>query len=291
MSHKTIDEFREEAERTMKHLTPEGRDEWARHVHKHHPGLRKGEREVRAVPDDTPGQYVPAAMRSIAPRGVHIKFPLWFKVWAAAIYLILLLIAFLLLSAGRAKAQGTSQIDVITFTDSTGTVIKSYASPFRFKCGTNVTCSASGATMTVTASATGATAWSGITAATNANSGTFTATGNSWDFSAAAAFTLPATSVSGLLSLASSGIHFNDATTLTTAPPTTAVIEQPAGTLDGANVTFTLAHTPVSGTIKLDLNGLILRSGAGNDFTVSGSTITMSYAPQATDTFTSWYEY
>lgn len=59
--------------------------------------------------------------------------------------------------------------------------------------------------------------------------------------------------------------------------------EVPAGTLNGSNVTFTLANTPTSGTEMLFLNGILQNAGAGNDYTISGGTITMAVAPVSTD--------
>ena len=56
--------------------------------------------------------------------------------------------------------------------------------------------------------------------------------------------------------------------------------ETPAGTVDGVNMTFTLANTPVAGTEHLYWNGMLLESGAGNDYTISGATITMLFAVQ-----------
>jgi hypothetical protein len=48
--------------------------------------------------------------------------------------------------------------------------------------------------------------------------------------------------------------------------------ETPTGTIDGSNAAFTLAHTPVSGTLMLYVNGiLMLETG---DFNISGSTVT-----------------
>ena len=55
------------------------------------------------------------------------------------------------------------------------------------------------------------------------------------------------------------------------------------GTLNGSNVTFTLANTPTSGSVSLFLNGDLLQSGTGNDYTISGLTITMLAAPASTD--------
>lgn len=51
--------------------------------------------------------------------------------------------------------------------------------------------------------------------------------------------------------------------------------EEPAGDIDGTNVTYTLAFTPVAGSVKLYLNGARQRAGAGNDYTIAGDTITM----------------
>ena len=52
-----------------------------------------------------------------------------------------------------------------------------------------------------------------------------------------------------------------------------------SGTIDGSNTSFTLANTPVSGSLQLYLNGQLLQVGASNDYTISGTTITMLLAP------------
>lgn len=62
--------------------------------------------------------------------------------------------------------------------------------------------------------------------------------------------------------------------------------EIPSGSLNGVNTTFTLAYTPVTGKVKPYLNGIRLRSGAGNDYTISGAIITMATAPTSTDVLT-----
>jgi len=59
--------------------------------------------------------------------------------------------------------------------------------------------------------------------------------------------------------------------------------ETPSGSLNGSNVTFTLAYTPTANTLKLYLNGIRLKSGAGNDYTISTNTITMTTAPISGD--------
>jgi hypothetical protein len=59
--------------------------------------------------------------------------------------------------------------------------------------------------------------------------------------------------------------------------------EVPSGLLNGSNTTYTLAHTPTSGTEEVFLNGLLQNAGAGNDYTISTNTITMLSAPVSTD--------
>jgi hypothetical protein len=59
--------------------------------------------------------------------------------------------------------------------------------------------------------------------------------------------------------------------------------ETPGGLMNGANTTFTLANTPILNTESVFLNGLLQEPGAGNDYTISGATITMLAAPQSTD--------
>ena len=50
--------------------------------------------------------------------------------------------------------------------------------------------------------------------------------------------------------------------------------ETPTGTIDGENDEFTLANVPIAGSVALYKNGLRQRAGAGNDYTISGDTIT-----------------
>jgi hypothetical protein len=59
--------------------------------------------------------------------------------------------------------------------------------------------------------------------------------------------------------------------------------ETPTGTVNGSNTTFTLAATPTANTEEVFLNGLLQEPGAGNDYTISGATITMLSAPATGD--------
>lgn len=55
--------------------------------------------------------------------------------------------------------------------------------------------------------------------------------------------------------------------------------ETPSGTVNGVNVTFTLANTPTAGSEEVFINGMLQDVGAGNDYTISAGTITMLTAP------------
>ena len=57
--------------------------------------------------------------------------------------------------------------------------------------------------------------------------------------------------------------------------------ETPSGSVNDSNVTFTLANTPVTGSVDVFRNGILQEPGVGNDYTISGSTITFSTAPSA----------
>src|SRR6267142_2123176 len=59
--------------------------------------------------------------------------------------------------------------------------------------------------------------------------------------------------------------------------------ETPTGLVNGANTTYTLANTPIAGTEEVYLNGLLMEPGAGNDYTIATSTVTMLSAPQTGD--------
>src|SRR5579863_4389174 len=54
----------------------------------------------------------------------------------------------------------------------------------------------------------------------------------------------------------------------------------PTGSINGSNTSFTLSPTPaVAGNVNCFLNGIQQQQGAGNDYTISGATITYLTAP------------
>ena len=67
--------------------------------------------------------------------------------------------------------------------------------------------------------------------------------------------------------------------------------EVPSGTKNGSNADFVLAHTPLSGTEMVFLNGILQNAGAGNDYTFATATITFLTAPISTDTILVTYFY
>lgn len=69
------------------------------------------------------------------------------------------------------------------------------------------------------------------------------------------------------------------------------VNETPSGAMDGTNVTFTLAYEPLAGTQMLFYNGMLQKPGIGNDYTITGQTITMADPPGkcVTDLLLVWY--
>ena len=65
--------------------------------------------------------------------------------------------------------------------------------------------------------------------------------------------------------------------------PTFITRETPTGAVNGSNTAFTLANTPTAGSEEVYQNGMLLEPGAGNDYTISGATITMLAAPLTGD--------
>jgi hypothetical protein len=97
------------------------------------------------------------------------------------------------------------------------------------------------------------------------------------------------TTITGLLKGNGTAISAAVAGTDYMAPSNFVVRETPTGTINGVNVTFTLANTPIAGTEMLFLNGILQEPGAGNDYTISGVTITMLSAPLTGDRLKACY--
>jgi len=74
------------------------------------------------------------------------------------------------------------------------------------------------------------------------------------------------------------------------APGAVAFNELPSGTINSSNTSFSLAHTPTSG-IQLYLNGVLQQPGSGKDYTLLGTTITMTAAPNTGDVLLATYQY
>lgn len=83
--------------------------------------------------------------------------------------------------------------------------------------------------------------------------------------------------------LGSTAVTYVQDTSGTLSPSNFVTEETPSGTINGSNVTFTLANTPTAGTLKLYMNGVRLKSGAGNDYTLSTNIISFTTAPISGD--------
>lgn len=59
--------------------------------------------------------------------------------------------------------------------------------------------------------------------------------------------------------------------------------EIPGGSLNGINTVFTLANTPYANSETIYKNGLQLKDGGGNDYIISGDTITFASPPWVGD--------
>jgi hypothetical protein len=76
--------------------------------------------------------------------------------------------------------------------------------------------------------------------------------------------------------------------------PNFADAETPAGTIDGTNAIFTLAHTPNPAlSLELFRNGQLMKAGTGNDYTLAVGTVTFlaGAIPQAGDVLTASYRF
>lgn len=68
-------------------------------------------------------------------------------------------------------------------------------------------------------------------------------------------------------------------------------MESVAGVTNGINVTFTLSNIPVVGTLMLFVNGVLQKQGSDADYTIVGTTITMTYPPRQDSNILASYPY
>jgi hypothetical protein len=167
---------------------------------------------------------------SVASRVHSIKQWNIFGTWAFRFLVILFLV---LIFSFSAHCQGTSQIDVITFQDNSGVPIKSFAAPFKIKCGANLTCTASGSVLTFA----GAAAGSGTV--TSFSAGTLSPL---FTTSVANATTTPALTFS--LSNAAAHTFFGNNTGSTAAPAFSSIGN---GDLPGSGALTINASSPLGG--------------------------------------------
>lgn len=153
---------------------------------------------------------------------------------------------------------------------------------------------ASGSFLTVTAVTIGTSAGTWDAAYTSAGgSGSVTtvsvASANGFAGSVANASTTPAitisTSITGVLKGNGTAVSAASNTAAADYANATNFItrETPSGSVNGSNTSFGLANTPIAGTEHVYLNGLLQEPGAGNDYTISGATITYLTAPVSGD--------
>jgi hypothetical protein len=83
-------------------------------------------------------------------------------------------------------------------------------------------------------------------------------------------------SMSGNVTISSTGVTAVDNTASTGFAKFSNFVfgEVPAGLVNGVNTTFTLAVAPVANTDVVYINGIRRERGAGNDYTITGNTIT-----------------
>jgi len=88
-----------------------------------------------------------------------------------------------------------------------------------------------------------------------------------------------APSVGKFLGYTSNGLEWTDAVVDSVQESDVVVNEIPTGLINSSNTDYTLANTPVAGTVAVFLNGMYQAPGSGLDYTISGTTISFSKAP------------
>ena len=90
-----------------------------------------------------------------------------------------------------------------------------------------------------------------------------------------------AVAMSGDATMANTGVVTAAADILKEADVVTR--QTPTGAINSSNVTYTLANTPIVGTEQVFLNGILQEAGSGDDYQISGATITYETAPVTGD--------
>jgi len=91
-----------------------------------------------------------------------------------------------------------------------------------------------------------------------------------------------ATAIAGTGLTATNGVLSVDAIT-NNIVESDILFENESANCNGSNVEFTLAETPLANSVQVFLNGLLQEEGSGNDYTISGTTITFATAPADDD--------
>lgn len=78
-------------------------------------------------------------------------------------------------------------------------------------------------------------------------------------------------------------INWYDVTPVVPQTYTPVLNEAPTGTQNGSNTAFAISRTPASTLYSVLLNGSVQKPGAGNDYTLTGTALTFTVAPVATD--------
>ena len=99
------------------------------------------------------------------------------------------------------------------------------------------------------------------------------------------------TTLSGDVVLTSAGVATVNSTSGTGFLKYAAAIsnETVGGTVNSSNTAFTLTNLPAVSSLALYYNGVMLEPGAGNDYTITGQSITMLFAPITGDKLRAYY--